>query len=247
MAIMIYSGDSIWYSAFKQSQKKAQRCLLSVHSVGVLICEPGNTNYSCSFDIELHLLNELQLPRCLKPEWLGPLYVVVSLQQPSLPSWFLANHRTITLPGGWSQSPYPSKVPSVKSCCVPLFLSFTLKKCCIHLKFIFELPVLLILLLLLLLLSLMNSLGFYHDCLSHRAHFVLHGHMTEIPRGSGGEVALPSIATVGKHCIVVFSVPRFLSFLCYCNYFIYLFGFTTHIWCTFLGWTLVTFQCNWVT
>lgn len=30
MAIMIYSGDSIWCSAFKQSQKKAQRCLLSV-------------------------------------------------------------------------------------------------------------------------------------------------------------------------------------------------------------------------
>lgn len=50
----------------------------------------------------------------------------------------------------------------------------------------------------------MNSLGFYHDCLSHRAHFDLHGNMTEIPRGSGGEVALPSIATVGKHCIVVF-------------------------------------------
>lgn len=137
-------------------------------------------------------------------EWLGPLYVFVSLQQPSLPSWVLANHRTLTLPGGWSQSPYPSKVPSVKSCCVPLFLSFTLKKCCIHLKFIFELPVLLILLLL----SLMNSLGFYHDCLSHRAHFVLHGYMTEIPRGSGGEVALPSIATVGKHCIVVFFRPK---------------------------------------
>lgn len=140
-----------------------------MRSVGVLICEPGSTNYSCSFDIELHLLNELQLPRCLKPEWLGPHYVVVCLQQPSLPSWFLANHRTLTLPGGWSQSPYPSKVPSVKSCCVPLFLSFTLKKCCIHLKFIFELSVLL-LSSLLLLLSLMNSLGlffffFNHDCL----------------------------------------------------------------------------------
>lgn len=119
-------------------------------------------------------------------------------------------------------------MPSVKSCCVPLFLSFTLKKCCIHLKFIFELSVLL-LSSLLLLLSLMNSLGcccffcfFYHDCLSHRAHFVLHGYLTEIPRGSGSEVALPSVATVGKHCIVLFR-PRFLSFLYYYNYFIYLF------------------------
>lgn len=133
-------------------------------------------------------------------------------------------------------------MPSVKSCCVPLFLSFTLKKCCIHLKFIFELSVSLILLLLLLLLSLMNSLGFYHDCLSHRAHFVLHGYMTEIPSGSGSEVALPSVATVGKHC--VFFRPRFLSFMYYYNYFIYFFGFTTHNWCTFFRWTLVTFQCN---
>lgn len=61
-----------------------------------------------------------------------------------------------------------------------------------------------------------------------------------------------SCITIYRHCgealdCCFFSVPRFLSFLCYYNYFIYFFGFTTHIWCTFLGWTLVTFQCNWVT
>lgn len=197
MAIITDSGET---------QKKAQRCLLSVRSVGVLISDPGNTGYRCSFDIDLHLLKELKRSRCLKPEWLDRHYVVVHLQQPSLPSWFLANHRTLTLPGGWSQSPYPSKVPFVKSCCVRP-LSFTLKKCCIHLKFIFELSVLQ---LSLLLLSFMNSFGFffYRDCLSHRAHFVLHGYMTEISGESDNEVALPSIATVGKHCIVFpYKVP----------------------------------------
>lgn len=97
-------------------------------SVGVLISEPGNTNESCSFNIELHLRNELQLPRCLKRQWLDPHYVVVNLQQPSLPSWFLANHRTSAQPEGWSQSPYPSKVPSVKVA-VLVFSYLLLLKC----------------------------------------------------------------------------------------------------------------------
>lgn len=53
-------------------------------------------------------------PRCLKPQWFQPHDVAVSLQQPSLPSWLLANHRASALPGEWTQCPdiRPKCLPS---------------------------------------------------------------------------------------------------------------------------------------
>lgn len=114
MAIISHSFDAIAYSNSK-SENNGQRCLLSGRSVGgSTVCTWQQTQAAAAWtwkSLFYHaecLKTESARPSCFKPQWLHFHYVAVSLREPRLPSWLLANRRASALPEGWSQRPdYP--------------------------------------------------------------------------------------------------------------------------------------------